>query len=630
VQPATAGTSHRLAAVALCAVIVLAGRGFGSLRTIAASRDHARDTVAFVADWVPRATGYRLGPCRLDGTRTLRCPFAIVITALSGGTTTCKARVRVDAATPRPREGGTSLVSKFTGVRCVRKVPRAHRRGLPAVDGVNVPLDTAGERPEVTADSRGTPGTESRPRPRATEPTPCGAAAHPECEDLWRQVAATAHAACAQELPANQDACNAQADDAGLAALARCLNDDNANGPCGPCEACYQGVCTSTCLLSCAPCDAATGTCVDTCPTDQYCSRLGGSGNGEGGCLPKCPEQCAPYDPATEGCRDTCTESNPCMVCRQNQCQSACPDRHDYCQDDGSCRHCDASRCQHMENGQCVGCDTTCETCENGTCVSKCGAGLTCCVGQCLNCCHAFCDRPTGLCTGNPPQECSDAQTCCDTGCADLTTDRDNCGTCGHQCQLDIETCLGGQCRQLCDGNVCQPGQLCCPGASGFKVCVDPQTDSDNCYRCGNVCPAGYHCEGGTCARCTEDAQCPTGHCCGGQCVDTQNDPNDCGSCGNVCPSGESCQSGTCAQPACGNPPVYCGGARKCCTYTPPPGVLGGGVTNGVCYDPSVDFCCPTWGACAIGWTCCPQCCFPQLICCADPNRCGLPDGTGC
>jgi hypothetical protein len=43
-----------------------------------------------------------------------------------------------------------------------------------------------------------------------------------------------------------------------------------------------------------------------------------------------------------------------------------------------------------------------------------------------------------------------------------------------------------------------------------------------------------------------------------------------------------------------------------------------------------VDFCCPTWGACAIGWTCCPQCCFPQLICCPDPNRCGLPDGTGC
>jgi hypothetical protein len=43
----------------------------------------------------------------------------------------------------------------------------------------------------------------------------------------------------------------------------------------------------------------------------------------------------------------------------------------------------------------------------------------------------------------------------------------------------------------------CPPGQICGSGAS--KVCVNLQSDSQNCGRCGNVCASGI-CSGGICA----------------------------------------------------------------------------------------------------------------------------------
>jgi hypothetical protein len=36
---------------------------------------------------------------------------------------------------------------------------------------------------------------------------------------------------------------------------------------------------------------------------------------------------------------------------------------------------------------------------------------------------------------------------------------------------------------------------------------------------------------------------------CGGMCIDDQSDPNNCGACGNVCPTGDSCELGVCTPP---------------------------------------------------------------------------------
>ncbi len=54
--------------------------------------------------------------------------------------------------------------------------------------------------------------------------------------------------------------------------------------------------CLPKCPLACHAYDPGTGGCVDACPEDQACDRLGGGGDEVGGCLPKCPQPCAPYD----------------------------------------------------------------------------------------------------------------------------------------------------------------------------------------------------------------------------------------------------------------------------------------------------------------------------------------------
>jgi len=109
------------------------------------------------------------------------------------------------------------------------------------------------------------------------------------------------------------------------------------------------------------------------------------------------------------------------------------------------------------------------------------------------------------------------------------------------------------------------PGTLC----SG--TCTNLQTDEDNCGSCGNVCPAGASCSGGTCA-------CPAGYylfnnvcrpevvvpssavknvlcaspttLCDGTCTNLQTDKDNCGSCGNTCPTnGGYCSGGICYCP---------------------------------------------------------------------------------
>ena len=75
---------------------------------------------------------------------------------------------------------------------------------------------------------------------------------------------------------------------------------------------------------------------------------------------------------------------------------------------------------------------------------------------------------------------------------------------------------------------------VCAPCASGEaicnNVCVDEQTDSNNCGSCGAACILGAICSGGVCA------PCPAGDAaCFDVCVNTQTDPLNCGACGNLC-----------------------------------------------------------------------------------------------
>jgi hypothetical protein len=76
----------------------------------------------------------------------------------------------------------------------------------------------------------------------------------------------------------------------------------------------------------------------------------------------------------------------------------------------------------------------------------------------------------------------------------------------------------------------------CKGGLKCNKVCIDPQTDGNNCGSCGNVCGQGQRCQGGTCG----------GGGGGGDCGD--------------CPANTVCENGTCvaAPDRCAGPTGIC------------------------------------------------------------------------
>jgi hypothetical protein len=150
---------------------------------------------------------------------------------------------------------------------------------------------------------------------------------------------------------------------------------------------------------------------------------------------------------------------------------------------------------------------------------------------------------------------------------------------------------LGGACAQYSDCCLVVDYLLCCPTADGGGVCTDVaangsflcpdpgvptagcpagQTDCGgfctdltidhgNCGVCGNACPYGANCSGGTCAN-----YCATGLTdCGGTCADFLNDPYNCGSCGVNCGYGGLCCDGVCQDTL--NDPNHCGGCNQAC-----------------------------------------------------------------
>jgi hypothetical protein len=117
-------------------------------------------------------------------------------------------------------------------------------------------------------------------------------------------------------------------------------------------------------------------------------------------------------------------------------------------------------------------------------------------------------DGPTYSC-------CSNDETCCLFGCADLLIDRDNCGACGKACAAG-EVCAGGHCICIDTGTCCPRGTAQCPSDSS-GCCADHAdhaccsdgcqfirgADRNNCGGCGVTCPRGQPCIDGVC-RCAD------------------------------------------------------------------------------------------------------------------------------
>jgi hypothetical protein len=143
---------------------------------------------------------------------------------------------------------------------------------------------------------------------------------------------------------------------------------------------------------------------------------------------------------------------------------------------------------------------------------------------------------------------CGTGQDCCASRCIDTSGDTNHCGACGNRC-ANGQRCRNGMCMAPdmpvagmpmagsppvsgmtgssgagaggVGGNAggpapgcspaCAMGETCCDG-----VCVDLQSDKNNCRSCGNVCPF------------------VDSGCCLGECVDLLDNAT-CGSCTNDC-----------------------------------------------------------------------------------------------
>jgi hypothetical protein len=133
---------------------------------------------------------------------------------------------------------------------------------------------------------------------------------------------------------------------------------------------------------------------------------------------------------------------------------------------------------------------------------------------------------------------------CTPTGACNAGTTGISCGSGGGLC----EACpAGSNCiNQTCETTApCGPatcGQGCCNAAG---ACLNG-TSNNACGEGGvacTACGAGQICQNQECV--AEPPECPTGQTlCSGVCVNLQTDPNNCGACGTVC--GRGCQNGTC------------------------------------------------------------------------------------
>ena len=166
----------------------------------------------------------------------------------------------------------------------------------------------------------------------------------------------------------------------------------------------------------------------------------------------------------------------------------------------------------------------------------------------------------------------SSATATCHNACTDLSTNQDNCGSCGNAC-APMERCERGACTFIgcnpelvsCDGfcrslsrpetcgacaSPCPSGQVCsleqCADACSAglhacdRSCVDLARDPNNCGACGARCD--QNCVAGHCT-----SACPAGwQSCVAGCRDVANDRLHCGICGNACAPGEACAEGRC------------------------------------------------------------------------------------
>jgi hypothetical protein len=143
---------------------------------------------------------------------------------------------------------------------------------------------------------------------------------------------------------------------------------------------------------------------------------------------------------------------------------------------------------------------------------------------------------------------CPTGQLNCDGTCTDTTADRLHCGRCDVACDA------GEVCRNsTCEHNPCGDGQHECSGA-----CY-PDDDVLHCGPSCTACPVPPAHGSASCVDGACQIDCDGGFVeCPGVCVDLNSDPDNCGACGRDCASTQICQGSNCVNNPCGTGYHYC------------------------------------------------------------------------
>lgn len=363
--------------------------------------------------------------------------------------------------------------------------------------------------------------------------------------------------------------------------------------------ACFAGKCALRCSPGYADCDGISS---NGCETNVSTDALN---------CGSCGHACGPHEACTSGA---------CSVL-------VCPAHYADCDGD-TANGCEANL--DDDTNHCGVCDAVCSPtsatghCNAGSCVvAACYAGYWDCNGVTEDGCETrlSSDRNNcGACNNVCPSgECTDG--ICST--ESYLSDPNNCGFQGNQCPA-CNQCVNGTCVSVppgpefssdpkncgCAGNQCPESYACSAG-----TCVN---DPQYCSATGIRCPDSALCINGSFCVCGPHFQWPP---CNGVCIDLDTDLNNCGVCGSACPPGMTCSLGKCM---CPGPTCRLDGA---CCLPPDQCMVGTCVHNPLATDPqncgSAGHRCATGEKCIFGECTCPGTrCDIDGVCCVSPQHC--------
>ena len=147
----------------------------------------------------------------------------------------------------------------------------------------------------------------------------------------------------------------------------------------------------------------------------------------------------------------------------------------------------------------------------------------------------------------SPDVGCPSGYASCAGGCAELSVDPHNCGTCGNDCSaLSNVAASGLACHAGRCSYQCAPDYADCTNAG--TGCATSLRSTQTCGACNITCSgADSACALGDAGSYACTVVCPAGTTnCNATCADLTSDSKNCGACGRSCPAGTRCSGSQC------------------------------------------------------------------------------------